>query len=114
MTEIAQKTDKTCQTIDIHDPVRTGGHLDQMSFEGWLKSQGAEKTAMATAAIWTRAMLGLEPCEISALFFLSYCKSGGGLLQMRSDRKHGGQYMRLVDGMPINHDVVVSRLQIKN
>lgn len=99
MTEIVQKTDETCQEIDIHDPVRTGGHLDKMSFEDWLKLQGAQKTALAAAAIWTRAMLGLDPSEISALFFLNYCKSGGGLLQMRSDRKDGGQYMRLVEGM---------------
>lgn len=43
-------------------------------------------------------MLGQEPSDISALFFLNYCKSGGGLLQMRSDRKHGGQYLRVTQG----------------
>lgn len=43
-------------------------------------------------------MLGKEPREISALFFLNYCKSGGGLLQMRSDRKGGGQYLRIRQG----------------
>jgi len=41
---------------------------------------------------------GLEPSELSALFFLDYCKSGGGLNQMRSDREHGGQYLRIVEG----------------
>lgn len=43
-------------------------------------------------------MLGQEPSDISALYFLNYCKSGGGLLQMRSDRKHGGQYLRVRQG----------------
>lgn len=43
-------------------------------------------------------MLGQEPSDISALFFLNYCKSGGGLMQMRSDRKHGGQYLRVTQG----------------
>jgi monoamine oxidase len=43
-------------------------------------------------------MLGLEPSDISALYFLNYCKSGGGLLQMRSDRKDGGQYLRIRQG----------------
>lgn len=43
-------------------------------------------------------MLGQEPADISALFFLHYCKSGGGLMQMRSDRKHGGQYLRVRQG----------------
>lgn len=43
-------------------------------------------------------MLGQEPEDISALFFLQYCKSGGGLLQMRSDREHGGQFLRIRQG----------------
>jgi monoamine oxidase len=43
-------------------------------------------------------MLGLEPSDLSALFFLNYCKSGGGLLQMRSDRKGGGQHLRIRQG----------------
>lgn len=63
-----------------------------------MRAQGAGATALATATLWTRAMLGQEPSDISALFFLNYCKSGGGLLQMRSDRKHGGQYLRVRQG----------------
>jgi monoamine oxidase len=35
---------------------------------------------------------------MSALFFLNYCKSGGGLMQMRSDMKNGGQYLRIGEG----------------
>ena len=44
-------------------------------------------------------MLGMEPSEVSALFFLEYCKSGGGIMQMRSDKKDGGQVLRMVEGM---------------
>lgn len=43
-------------------------------------------------------MLGQDPSDVSALFFLHYCKSGGGLMQMRSDGKHGGQYLRVKEG----------------
>ena len=85
-----------CQALDTWRPRDT--NLDSLTFEAYLLSRGANKTAMGTAAVWTRAMLGLEPSEISALFFLNYCKSGGGLLQMRSDRKHGGQYLRIRGG----------------
>lgn len=99
MIEIRDKAEETCQSIDIHDPVRTHGHLDKMTFEDWVKSQGGGETALASATVWTRAMLGLDPSEMSALFFLHYCKSGGGLSRMRSDRKDGGQYLRLVKGM---------------
>lgn len=85
-----------CQALDTWRPKDTG--LDALTFEAYLRSRGASKTALATAAVWTRAMLGLEPSDVSALYFLNYCKSGGGLLQMRSDRKDGGQYLRIRGG----------------
>lgn len=72
--------------------------LDSLTFEGYLNSRGASPVALKTAAVWTRAMLGQNPSEISALFFLNYCKSGGGLLAMRSDRKGGGQHLRVRQG----------------
>jgi monoamine oxidase len=43
-------------------------------------------------------MLGVDPAEVSALYFLNYCKSGGGLLQLRSDLKGGGQHLRIRQG----------------
>ena len=63
-----------------------------------MKQKGAGPKTMGITCIWTRAMLGCEPSELSALYFLDYCKSGGGLMQMRSDKKHGGQYLRIRTG----------------
>lgn len=85
-----------CQVLDAAKPKDT--KLDAMSFEAYLRSRNAEETSMATATVWTRAMLGVDPSQLSALFFLNYCKSGGGLLQMRSDRKGGGQHLRIRQG----------------
>ncbi|KIH93251.1 monoamine oxidase [Sporothrix brasiliensis 5110] len=98
MVALRDATEKMCQALDIRDPVRTGGHLDSMTFEQWITSVGGGATALASATVWTRAMLGMEPRDCSALFFLNYCKSGGGLLQMRSDQKNGGQYLRFERG----------------
>lgn len=85
-----------CQALDTWRPRDTA--VDALTFEAYLRSRGASETALNTGAVWTRAMLGLEPNEVSALYFLNYCKSGGGLLQMRSDRKDGGQYLRIRTG----------------
>lgn len=65
-----------------------------------MKQRNAGPKALGIVNVWTRAMLGCESSELSALYFLDYCKSGGGLLQMRGDRKHGGQYLRLRTGEP--------------
>jgi len=98
MVYIRDLTETVCQQLDIHDPVATGKSLDKYSLEDWVNESVEGNTAIASVRVWTRAMLGLEPSEMSALFFLNYCKSGGGLLRMRSDRKDGGQYLRLVQG----------------
>ena len=110
MVSIRDKTERTCQEIDIHDSARTGSHLDKMTFEEWVRSEGGGETALASVRVWTRAMLGMEPNEVSALFFLNYCKSGGGLLQMRSDLKSGGQYRRFVKGAEHSTELVKSEV----
>lgn len=85
-----------CQKLDSWQP--QDSDLDILTFEAYLISRGADKCALATATVWTRAMLGVNPADLSALFFLNYCKSGGGLLAMRSDRKGGGQHLRIRQG----------------
>lgn len=85
-----------CQALDVNTP--RNALLDSMTFEAYLRSRGASETSFKTASVWTRAMLGQEPKDLSALYFLNYCKSGGGLLNMRSDRKGGGQHLRVRQG----------------
>ena len=92
----------TCQQIDISIPVASGQKLrrdlDNITFEDWVRSLGCREHALNALKIGTRAMLGVEPAELSALYFLDYCKSGGGYLLMRSDQKNGGQYLRIAQG----------------
>jgi monoamine oxidase len=88
-----------CQALDLHRPKNT--EFDSMTFEAYLRSRNASEEAVRTASVWTRAMLGQNPSDISALYFLTYCRAGGGLLQMRSDRKGGGQHLRVRQGMQV-------------
>lgn len=94
--------EETCQKIDIYNPVASGqqvrNDLDDITFEHWLKDLGCGEHALNSLKVGTRAMLGIEPSEVSALYFLDYCKSGGGYMQMRSDLEHGGQYLRISKG----------------
>lgn len=96
LASIRDMVEADCQEVDCPNP--KDAKLDSLSFAAYLRSRGASDLAVSTGAVWTRAMLGQEPEDVSALYFLNYCKSGGGLLQMRSDRKHGGQYLRVRQG----------------
>lgn len=86
--------------------------LSKMTFEQWLMKSGATPTGIASAAVWTRAMLGLELSEVSALFFLRYCAGGGGLNTMRSDQKDGGQYLRFAKGKHLSKPTEPPQLTI--
>jgi monoamine oxidase len=88
--------EELCHTIDIKNPY--GSQYDSVTLEEFVKQQGAGEKALGTVSVWTRAMLGCEPSEISTLYFLDYCKSGGGLLLLRSDEKNGGQHLRIRKG----------------
>lgn len=98
LVKIRDLVEKTCQELDIFNTSDSGKDLDKYNMEEFLKANDAGPSAIASISTATRAMLGLEPREIGALFFLNYCKSGGGILQMRADVKHGGQYLRIVPG----------------
>ncbi|KAK5061378.1 hypothetical protein LTR84_007920 [Exophiala bonariae] len=73
-------------------------YLDTISFETYLREAKVTAKGFATAQVWTHAMVGCDPSEVSALYFLEYCAAGGGLMTMRGDGKHGGQYLRVREG----------------
>ena len=99
---IRMALEELCQRIDIRRTVEsakeTGRDLDGMTLEDFVRGENKSEQAMNMVRISTRALLGLEPGDMSALYFLDYCKSAGGLMLMRSDSKDGGQYLRLVPG----------------
>jgi monoamine oxidase len=82
-----------------------------MSFEAFLyHNTNGSARARATAKVWSQALVGCDPGEISALFILDYIRTSGGLMQMRSDKKGGGQYMRIKDGVSAFSEGLVQRL----
>lgn len=96
MVEMRCLLEKLCHQIDLHNP--QGADWDALTLEEFIKQNGGGPTALGTARLWCRGLLGIEPRELSALYFLDYVKSGGGLMLTRSDMKHGGQFLRVRQG----------------
>jgi monoamine oxidase len=69
-----------------------------MDLDQFVSSQCACDETRRMVNVWTQVMLGVDSTEISAACFVDYCGRGGGLMQMRSDRKHGGQQLRIRQG----------------
>lgn len=72
--------------------------LDSQSLEQFIRRAGGVERAVQAAQLWTHGMLGQDPCEVSALSFLEIARGGAGITNIRSDGKHGAQYLRLKEG----------------
>jgi monoamine oxidase len=95
--------EENCHKVDIRDPVGSAkeaglGDVDDLTLEEFVQRFDGSEVGMGMVRISTRALLGVEPGEVSALWFLDYVKSAGGLMAMRGDGKGGGQYLRMACG----------------
>lgn len=106
MVEVRDLVERLCHQIDLRNP--QNADWDSVTLEDFIKQNGGGPTALGTATLWTRGLLGIEPRELSALYFLDYVKSGGGLMLTRSDMKHGGQFLRVRQGTLKTHITVVT------
>lgn len=95
--EISIQARKSLLADSENDQVR---ELDKITLEEFVQSQRGSERTLKMINLWTQVMLGIDSNEISAGCFVDYCAKGGGLMQMRSDTKHGGQYLRFRKGRP--------------
>lgn len=72
--------------------------LDGMSFARYCEDELKLPAVVEVANQITRALLGVEADEISALFLTDYIKSATGFTNIVSDKKDGGQYIRCKTG----------------
>ncbi|KAH8893573.1 monoamine oxidase [Thozetella sp. PMI_491] len=84
------------QPENFKQPKRT--ELDNITFEQWCRDGGAGRLALLTARLWCRGTLGQDASDVSALAYLEICRGGLGVVNLRSDDKHGAQHLRLCNG----------------
>ncbi|CAI6099638.1 unnamed protein product [Clonostachys chloroleuca] len=72
--------------------------LDEITFDQWLRNEGAGERALLTARVWCRGTLGQDPNEVSALQWLEIARGALGVVNLRYDGKHGAQFLRLKEG----------------
>jgi monoamine oxidase len=75
---------------------RGAARLDSVTLGHWARNLRSA-TARATISIVTRTVLGVEPEQVSMLFFLWYLRSGGGYRSV-TEFAGGAQDSRLVGG----------------
>lgn len=73
--------------------------LDSMTALDLVKNEFQSPLLVNITHTLTRALLGVEPNEVSALYLVDYIKSGTGVVNILSDKEHGAQYLRNKQGM---------------
>ncbi|KAK7533198.1 putative amine oxidase [Phyllosticta citribraziliensis] len=73
--------------------------LDRATVAEFCKEISGPNVYVETQAqILSQALWGASADDVSALFFVKYCKAGTGLSQLLSDEKDGAQYIRIREG----------------
>lgn len=69
-----------------------------MSVNDYVRKHHNHPAVLAFSISLLRSMLGVEPSECSIFFYLTYIATNYGVWNMISDRKGGGQYLRVRGG----------------
>lgn len=93
------RLESLAKTVDLEDPARTPNalRLDATTLEAWRQKHVLTRDARAMVEVVTKAIFGVEPWQLSLLFFLTYLRSGGGLMRL-STIPDGAQQTRVAEG----------------
>jgi monoamine oxidase len=93
------RADRLARRVDLAHPASfpDSATLDNTTLEQWLARATPSARALAVFRIATQMVFAAEPRELSFLFFLSYLRSGQGLLRLVS-ADGGAQERRFVGG----------------
>ena len=80
-----------------------------MTFDKWLEQQGLWKhqAVRGFATQLTTSIVGRDPDEVGAHYFLDYIKSGDGIESLASEGKFGAQSIKIKQGRisPLDNEV---------
>ncbi|RDA93294.1 hypothetical protein CP533_2025 [Ophiocordyceps camponoti-saundersi (nom. inval.)] len=93
--QVLRSIAECAEKCDTNDPSKSpdAAEIDAMNVQEFIDGKFGEEASFLAPYI-TRHLLGVEPCEVSALFLLDIFKRGTGLENVLSDFKDGGQYLR--------------------
>lgn len=86
--------------INMRDPAELPGaeNWDKLSIRTFCDKYAKSEWTKKTLELWSRIMFGVEPENMSILYFFDYMRSGGSLAALRSDRSDGSQALRSKQG----------------
>ncbi|KAM7393180.1 hypothetical protein PAMA_008027 [Pampus argenteus] len=100
LTHFLWKIDRLCATICVDNPSRTPNavELDSMTLHSYIEQHAWTTELKEEMGLCSRAVFGMEPSQMSFLFFLMYAAAAGGLLALLESTPGSAQELKIKGG----------------
>ncbi|XP_023647001.1 probable flavin-containing monoamine oxidase A isoform X2 [Paramormyrops kingsleyae] len=104
LTQVMWKIDRLLQTVCVEDPVSAPRALeyDSMTLHSFIERNVWTQSLLAVVKealeLSTRSVFGMEPAQMSFLYFLMYCAAAGGALRLLEATPGSAQEFRVKGG----------------
>ncbi|XP_063067468.1 probable flavin-containing monoamine oxidase A [Engraulis encrasicolus] len=94
------KIERLWRKVDVKEPWRTPDavRLDSMTVASYIDQHVWTREIKEEMGLCSRAVFGVEPCQMSLLFFLMYSAAAGGVMQLLETTPGAAQEYRVKGG----------------
>ncbi|KAI3362021.1 hypothetical protein L3Q82_012358, partial [Scortum barcoo] len=116
LTQFLWKIDRLCSTVCVHDPLRTPNavELDSMTLHSYTEQHAWTTNLKEEMGICSRSIFGMEPSQMSFLFFLMYAAAAGGVLPLLESTPGSAQELKIKGGTQQLSECLAERVGWKN
>uniref|UniRef100_A0A096LWD0 Amine oxidase n=1 Tax=Poecilia formosa TaxID=48698 RepID=A0A096LWD0_POEFO len=115
-TQMLWKFDRLCRTVSVQDPLRTpnAAELDSMTVHSYIEQHAWTEELKEQLGVCSRSVFGVEPSQMSFLFFLMYAAAAGGLLALLESSPGCAQEFKIKGGTQQLSECLAQRVGWKN
>ncbi|XP_041826922.1 probable flavin-containing monoamine oxidase A isoform X2 [Melanotaenia boesemani] len=115
-THLLSKIDRLCGTVCVQDPSKTPNavELDSMTLHSFVEQHAWTAEIKEHIEVCTRAAFGMQPSQMSFLFFLMYAAAAGGLLALLESSPGGAQEFKIKGGTQQLSELLADGVGLKN
>ncbi|KAK5851765.1 hypothetical protein PBY51_023293 [Eleginops maclovinus] len=116
MTQLLWKIDRLCATVCVQEPSMTPGavELDSMTLQSYIEKQAWTTELKEEMGVCSRSVLGMEPSQMSFLFFLMYAAAAGGVMPLLESTPGCAQELKIKGGTQQLSQCLAEHVGLKN
>ncbi|XP_037609392.1 probable flavin-containing monoamine oxidase A [Sebastes umbrosus] len=116
LTLLLWKIDRLCATVCVQDPWRTPNavKLDSMTLHSYIEQHSWTEELKEEMGVCSRSVFGIEPSQMSFLFFLMYAAAAGGILTLLESTPGSAQEFKIKGGTQQLSQCLAERVGWKN